>query len=291
MNQNQQNQNSRFQEVGGYDKGTAWDPRAKQENNFTFIPGSPNNHIEGYLHSTRQVPNRSGGLSTIWCIQVVNSDGTLGEIFDIFGDTVLNDRLQRTPMQAYICLEYKGRQHKKNMSGPWSQTNSYHVWFVGVDGNVMPMAQVIATKGVRMPPKAAQAQTAPAPQQWQQPGYQPPVPGQQFQAPPPFPHTPAHQFQPPAPTPVPPQQQQQWAPPPTAIPAPQYQPPPTPQPQWPQAPLPPAQGQQFNPGHVQPPPPAPAPQYQPPPPAPQQQQSAGFGLPPGAQPFTENLPF
>lgn len=321
MSQNQ-NMDSRFTEVGGGARGTSWDPRATEKNGMRYDPNWAGNMLEGYLAAVKEIPlrekdkNGNNRTITIFKIQVVNPDKSLGEIFDVVGDTVLGDRLMQIPLQSYVGIKYMGRKHKDGFPAGsyYTQTNSYHVWAVGVDHNVMPMQQVAAQFGIKMPvaPPATQPQFSQqnAPQygnQGQQPVFgqqqfqgqqqqqfqqQQPYQGQQqnFQATPPqqqqnFQQQPAQSgtFGGNGNVPQPAQQQSFQAPPQTF-----NAPPPQQGQQNFQAPPPQTapQGQPFNPGQATTQPQAPQ-QQQFSNPAPTQQQ----GQQQQGQPFKTDLPF
>lgn len=185
------NQNSGFTEVGGISRGLPFDPRATDKNQMYYQEGNPANMLDGYLILMKQVPkkNEPGRFTTIWKIQKVNPDSSLGDIYDVIGDQVLNDRLGQMPLGTYIRLLYQGRKHKQNCSGPFTQSNSYHAWFTGRNDNVIPHAQVKAQYGEKFSPAYLQAMAGNNQQnqgqpQFSQPGaqqYGQPQQGQQQQ--------------------------------------------------------------------------------------------------------------
>lgn len=132
-------QNRQFTEVAGGSNNQTWKPQANEKNGMAYDPNG-NNTIEGYFSGEREVTSGEKPF-TVANIQLVNPDGTLGEEIDVIADTVLKDRLSKIPMNAYVRLTYLGRMHKKgiNTSFPWSQTNSYHNWWVGEDKGAIPL--------------------------------------------------------------------------------------------------------------------------------------------------------
>lgn len=138
------NQNSRFTEISGGAMGTPWDPRANENNGMNYQEGNPANRIEGYLKGVqRDIPTKYENTMTVWTVQTVNPDGTLGVILSVVEDSFLKDKLEQIPLTTYICLEYKGKTLKKGLPPQgWSKTNSYHTWFIGADYGAIPMSSL-----------------------------------------------------------------------------------------------------------------------------------------------------
>jgi hypothetical protein len=132
-------QNRQFTEVAGGSNNQTWKPQATEKNGMAYNPQGDNTR-EGYFCGEREVTSGEKPF-TVANIQLMNPDGTLGEEIDVIMDTVLKDRLSKISMNAYVRLTYLGRTHKKgiNTSFPWSQTNSFHNWWVGEDKGAIPL--------------------------------------------------------------------------------------------------------------------------------------------------------
>jgi hypothetical protein len=143
MNQVKRN----WSEVSGGSDNTQWKPHATEKNGMAYDPNNPNNFKEGYLSGVKEIKGKDG-VFTVFEIQTMNPDGSLGEVFDIIGDTVLKDRLEKIEIGSYVGLKYEGRVHKKNYptNSPWSQTNSYHNWKVFEDTNAVKLQQLMGIK-------------------------------------------------------------------------------------------------------------------------------------------------
>lgn len=171
MNQGNRNR----AEVSGGSDNTQWKPRATEKNGMMYDPNNPANFKEGYLSGVKDIKGKDG-VFVVFEIQTMNPDGSLGEVFDIIGDTVLKDRLDKIEIGAYVGLKYEGRTHKKGYptNSPWSQTNSYHNWKVFEDKNAVKLQSLMGIKS-----NGAPVSNAPAPQANTMPqgngGYQQPA--------------------------------------------------------------------------------------------------------------------
>lgn len=125
--------------------GTQWNPQMTEAN---FMKMGSDNIKMGYLLNVAQ-RNGTYGLFNVYAIQVVNDDDTFGPIIEVKEDTVLAKKFAEVPFGSFIQIEYKGKVHKPEIKkapgyhpeAPFSKTNSYHMWEVGVDPNAMPYAQ------------------------------------------------------------------------------------------------------------------------------------------------------
>lgn len=155
---NQGNRN--WAEVSGGSDNTQWKPHATEKNGMMYDPNNPSNFKEGYLSGVKDIKGKDG-VFVVFEIQTMNPDGSLGEVFDIIGDTVLKDRLDKIEIGAYVGLKYEGRTHKKGYptNSPWSQTNSYHNWKVFEDKNAVKLQSLMGIKS-----SGAPVSNTPAPQ-------------------------------------------------------------------------------------------------------------------------------
>lgn len=148
----------KFDTVSGGANGLSWKPHMTEKN---FMKMGTDNVKEGYLLSSRIVPGANGNNPfEVFLIHTVKEDG-FGEKIEIIGDTVLLDKFKQIPFGSFIRAEYKGRMHKKairdavgyHAGAPFTQTNSFHIWEVGVDKGAIPYADAIG--------KLPQSQAAP----------------------------------------------------------------------------------------------------------------------------------
>ena len=147
-------------EVSGGSDNTPWKPQATEKTGMAYDPNNPNNFKEGYLAGVKEIKGKDG-VFVVFEIQTMNPDGSLGEVFDIIGDTVLKDRLDKIEIGAYVGLKYDGRAFKKGYESNqhWSQTNSYHTWKVFEDKNAVKLQSLMGIKS-----NGAPVSNAPAPQ-------------------------------------------------------------------------------------------------------------------------------
>lgn len=166
--------NRKWSEVSGGSDNTQWKPHATEKNGMAYDANNPANFKEGYLSGSKEVKGKDD-FFTVYELQTMNPDGSLGEVFDIIGDTVLKSRLEKIEIGSYVGLKYEGRTHKKGypVASPWSQTNSYHNWKVFEDTNAVKLQQLMGIKT-----NGAPVSNAPAPQAQAMPqgngGYQQP---------------------------------------------------------------------------------------------------------------------
>jgi hypothetical protein len=141
----------KFETVGAAGSGEPWKPHMTEKN---FMKMGTDNVKEGYLLSVREVAGKDKPFN-VYLIQVVNPDNTFGKKIEVVGDSVLVDKFNQIPFGSYIRVEYKGRLHKKDITkqpgytkdAPFTQTNSYHLWEVGVDQGAMPYNEMVAHTG------------------------------------------------------------------------------------------------------------------------------------------------
>lgn len=143
----------KFETVSGGSNGKPWKPHMTEKN---FMKMGTDNVKEGYLLSVRTVPAAVGKADSkpfdVYAIQVVKPDNSFGDLIEVVGDAVLTDKFKQISFGSFIRAEYKGRMHKaaiKKSEGytpeaPFTQTNSYHNWEVGVDPNAIPYNEVVA---------------------------------------------------------------------------------------------------------------------------------------------------
>lgn len=126
--------------------GTRWEIVAVEKTGMKFTKDSPDNYKEGYYTAVNEMTSKDGPFK-IHSIQTVNKDGTLGELFSISGGKVLDDKMAELKLNTFIGVEYMGRQYKKGFVDQkgWTQTNSYHIWFVGQMPTAPTYEQAIAT--------------------------------------------------------------------------------------------------------------------------------------------------
>ena len=119
-------------EVKGGNFGTRWEIVATEKNGMKFTKDAPENYKEGYYVAVNEMTSKDGPFK-IHSIQTVNPDKTLGEVFSISGGKVLDDKMSELKLNAFIGIEYMGRNYKKGYetNKHWSQTNSYHIFKVG----------------------------------------------------------------------------------------------------------------------------------------------------------------
>lgn len=163
---NGQQQGNQFTPVGGSGQGVSWDPRATEKNGMSFTPGSPSNVLMGYLVAIVDgIPTQFEKPMSVYHIQVVNHDGTLGTKYSLVEDTFLRDKVRSIPLNTFIKVEYKGKTLKKGLpTQPWSKTNSYHTWEIGADYGAIPIQNL--KQGTASVP---QPQIQPVTPQYQQP--------------------------------------------------------------------------------------------------------------------------
>lgn len=143
-----------FKKVSGGSNGTPWKPHMTEAN---FMKMGDDPVKEGYLLSSRIVNGKEKPFE-VFSIQEVNPDGTFGQVYEVIGDTVLLDKFKAVPFGSYIRAEYKGRIHKKAIrevkgyhpGAPFTQTNSFHNWEVGVDENAIPYAEAAKMMGAKV---------------------------------------------------------------------------------------------------------------------------------------------
>lgn len=155
----------KFDPVSGGANGLSWKPHMTEKN---FMKMGLDNVKEGYLLSSRPVQGTNGnGNFEVFLIHTVKEDGTFGEKIEVIGDTVLLDKFKQIPFGSFIRAEYKGRMHKKaireapgyHKEAPFTQTNSFHIWEVGVDKGAIPYNEAVK----QMPQAPATSVTAAAP--------------------------------------------------------------------------------------------------------------------------------
>ena len=142
---------SRFQKIGGRTESTPWKPMAVEQNGFHFDPkDEENNTMEGYYIERADLPGKDGKSFTVHKVHEVLKDGSLGQIWGVSGGMVLDERMESAPVGSFIQIKYAGRKHKKGIpvTNAFSQTNSFHMWEVGIDKNAVPYNQVAGAKSV-----------------------------------------------------------------------------------------------------------------------------------------------
>lgn len=169
MNPNQTTGRSYTEVAAGGSDNTRWEP-TKNENN----PSYPK-QIEGYYKSSKELPGKNGSFM-VSEIQMVNPDGTLGQLIDVSGGKVLEEKLRNIPLGSFIMIQYKGKVQGK--------LNAYNDWATFVDENAVPLHQLM---GMGAPAPVQAFQQAPVAQQ------QAPVFNQQPVQNKPFGNTPAQQ--------------------------------------------------------------------------------------------------
>lgn len=156
--------NDRFRKVGGTSDNATWSPQATSKNGFQY---DPNNYLEGYYTDMREGVGQN--KQSVHTIQTINQDGSLGDTYDIWGDSVLNDRLGQVNLGSYIFVKYCGRQLKKGLpQQAWTQNNSYHIWDVGVDDNAVPYSNIVSGPAMASNAQAGQASRSTGVQNTQQ---------------------------------------------------------------------------------------------------------------------------
>ncbi|HHT9135866.1 MAG TPA: hypothetical protein ACFYEK_01335 [Candidatus Wunengus sp. YC60] len=125
-------------------------------NEKNFMKMGEDNRKEGYLISEREVPGHGDNKPfKVFCIHTCKPDGSLDKKIEVVGDAVLLEKFGQVPFGSYIEVVYKGRVHKKaikqapgyHKDAPFTQTNSFHMWEVGVDQNAIPYSEVTKTAG------------------------------------------------------------------------------------------------------------------------------------------------
>jgi hypothetical protein len=152
--------NRNYDKVGG--SGKVWNPKVMENGAPAII--DPNNppFIEGYFVNTEE--NVGKHNSTVYVIHTVEENGSFDEKMSIWGDTVLSDKLQRTPIGSFVKIQYGGRLLKKGVpAGTYpNQTNSYHSWEVFVDRSALPYDQATSMMSNNPTKNTAQIQQQPA---------------------------------------------------------------------------------------------------------------------------------
>jgi len=145
---------SRFQKIGGRTESTPWKPMAVEQNGFHFDPKDDENNImEGYYIERADLTGKDGKSFTVHKVHEVLKDGSLGQVWGVSGGMVLDERMESAPVGSFIQIKYAGRKHKKGIpvTNAFSQTNSFHMWEVGIDKNAIPYNQVAGAKSVTQP--------------------------------------------------------------------------------------------------------------------------------------------
>ena len=100
-------------EVSGGSDNTPWKPQATEKTGMAYDPNNPNNFKEGYLAGVKEIKGKDS-VFTVFEIQTMNPDGSLGEVFDIIGDTVnVNvgsfccNSLLLLLLLLYFCIEFE----------------------------------------------------------------------------------------------------------------------------------------------------------------------------------------
>lgn len=131
-----------FEKLGGSLESKPWEVKATSNNGFAFDPKNKEfNTLEGYFVEEVDMPAKNGGKPyKIYKIHEVLPDGSMGDVFGIINDKVLDDRMEAAAVGSYIRIEYLGRTRLKSTppTAPISQTNSYHNWEVSIDRNAIP---------------------------------------------------------------------------------------------------------------------------------------------------------
>jgi hypothetical protein len=116
------------------------------------------NFMEGYYMGSREQKGKDGNF-VIHTIHKINDDGTLGEKWDVSGGVVLDKKFDEVAIGAYVGIQYKGRKHKQgyDTKTPYSQTNSYHIWDLFVDGDAVSYASLGGTTKKETPAGTSQS--------------------------------------------------------------------------------------------------------------------------------------
>lgn len=132
MNQNQRS----YEEVNAQSNNPRWEP---QKNMNT--QGYPM-MLEGYFKKERTAPGRNGAFKVIE-LATINPDGTVGNIYDISGGAVLEDKMGQVKIGTWVGIRYDGKVMSK------SGGNSYNDWKVFQDHNAIPYQQVFGEAPVQ----------------------------------------------------------------------------------------------------------------------------------------------
>ena len=131
----------------GVDNNPVWNP--KVDSLEAFNPeDKANNIIEGYLIDIKH--NIGKNNATIYSVHEVNSDGSFGDIYSVWGTVVLSNSIDKLELGTFICIEYKGLKMKKGCENVKFKIGTSHVhdFAVFTDDNALPYKQALnASKG------------------------------------------------------------------------------------------------------------------------------------------------
>lgn len=124
------NQERQYRQVqGGGSDNPRWEPQ-KNEMNNTYPK-----ELSGYLKDTREIQGQNGAFMVAE-IQMINQDGSPGNIVDVSGGKVLDDAIQKVDIGSFIMIRYEGKV-KSKIGG-----RTYNSWAIFVDDNAVPLQQL-----------------------------------------------------------------------------------------------------------------------------------------------------
>jgi len=165
-----------------------WQKVSDVSNNDRFEPHKNEGNsqypkfLEGYYTKTREIAGLDNKYFKSHEIVTVAPDGT-SKAYDVSGGVSLDKKLESTPLNSYIRIEYLGRVPSKHPG-----RNPFKNWEVYVNQNAVPFNQLnikAAAAPVNTPPPAPPVQQTPPPAFGNPPAFG----GSNSSAPPPFPPT------------------------------------------------------------------------------------------------------
>lgn len=156
---------SKYQQMSSGQNGDRWDIKAEEKNGYTYNKDSPDNVKEGYFIGYNDIPGKEDKPFRVYNVQTVKPDGSFGNVISIKGDTILNGIMDKIPVKTFIGMEYLGREFKKEFKNNpqiknWTQTNSYHNWFVGTRTDVPTYEDAAKKNGTTVQSTPQQQTTA-----------------------------------------------------------------------------------------------------------------------------------
>ncbi len=99
-----------------------------------FDLNNPANTLIGYYKDSREINGRKGPFS-VHEIVTVGQDGKLAKVFDVSLGKVLEDCLDKIPLNTFVCIRYTGKARSK------STGNDFNTVEVFQDSNAVPLDQ------------------------------------------------------------------------------------------------------------------------------------------------------
>ena len=121
-----------FREVGAMPNNPKWEPKKQ----LPFVENNPYNTLHGYYVNETEIAGKDKPFKVHTLHLVDPNTGALGQLVDTLGDASLNNKLLGIELGSYVCLTFKGKKRKQSGAGDFND------WFVGLDDNVVPYAQM-----------------------------------------------------------------------------------------------------------------------------------------------------